>query len=173
MSFEKVALLYARSRSQWWFWTSVNVCPDNISDESNLVRWCIIISQSIIQKYHFAMFKVKATIVCTRSTETLKLSQSKLVWWYIITKQGKTLWKDFLAFMQGMRQRIWLLGDCGLDCCHSWLSWYLKQGSIRVPIKKMWKEHCFCNEYTCLLSFLVNGSYPFVLVMMSTCETDY
>ena len=42
-------------RSQWRFWTSVNVCPVNISDQSNLVWWCIIISQSIIQKYHFAM----------------------------------------------------------------------------------------------------------------------
>ncbi len=62
------------------------------------------------------------------------------------------------------------MGDCGLDCCHSWLSRYLKQGSILIPIKKMWKEHCFCNEGTC---FLDDGSsvlilYPFVLVMMST-----
>ncbi len=110
MSCEKVALLYSRSRSQWRFWTSVNVCPDNISDRSNLVWWCIIISQSIIQKYHFAMFKVKATIVSTRSSEILKLLQSKLVWWYIITRQGKTPWKDFLAFTQGVRQRIWLGG---------------------------------------------------------------
>ena len=70
-SCEKVALLYSRSRSQWRFWTSVNVCPDNISDRSNLVWWCIIISQSIIQKYHFAMFKVKARIVSTRSSEIL------------------------------------------------------------------------------------------------------
>ena len=85
-------------------------CPDNISDRSNLVWWCITISQSIIQKYNFAMFKVKATIVTTRSSEILKLLQSKLVWWYIITRQGKTLWKDFLGFIQGMRQRIWLWG---------------------------------------------------------------
>ena len=176
MSCEKVALLYSRSRSQWRFCTSVNVCPDNISDRSNLVWWCITISQSIIQKYYFAMFKVKATIVSTRSSEILKLLQSKLVWWYIITRQGKTPWKDFLAFTQGMRQKMaWVTG---LDCCHSWPSQYLKQGSVPVPIKKMWKEHCFCNEYTCLLSFLVKGSsvwslYHFVLVMMSTCETDY
>ena len=40
----------------------------------------------------------------------LKLLQSKLVWWYIITRQGKTPWKDFLAFTQGVRQRIWLEG---------------------------------------------------------------
>ena len=56
------------------------------------------------------MFKVKATIVSTRSSEILKLLQSKLVWWYIITRQGKTQWKDFLAFTQGVRQRIWLGG---------------------------------------------------------------
>ena len=168
MSCEKVALLYSRSRSQWRFWTSVNVCPDNISHRSNLVWWCIIISQSIIQKYHFAMFKAKATIVSTRSSEILKLLQSKLVWWYIITRQGKTPWKYFLAFTQGVRQRI---GPGGL-----WtrlLPLFAIPISIPVPIKKMWKKHCFCNEYTCLLSFLVNGSsvwflYPFVLVMMST-----
>ena len=77
----------------------------------NLVWWCIIISQSIIQKYHFVMFKVKATIVSTRPSEILKLLLSKLVWWYIITRQGKTQWKDFLAFIQGVRQRIWLGGQ--------------------------------------------------------------
>ena len=106
VSCEKVALLYSRSRSLWRFWTSVNVCPDNISDRSNLVWWCIIISQIIIQKYHFAMFKVKATIVSTRSSEILKLLQSKLVWWYIITRQGKTPWILFLTFTQGVR--LWL-----------------------------------------------------------------
>ena len=88
----------------------MNVCPDNISDGSNLVWWYIIISQSIIQKYHFAMFKVKATILATRSSEILKLLQSKLVWWYIIKRQGKTPWKDFLVFTQGVRQRMWLGG---------------------------------------------------------------
>ena len=106
----KGCFVYSRSRSQWWFWTSVNVCPDNISDRTNLVWWCIIIRQNITQKYHFAMFKVKATIVSTRSSEILKLLQSKLVSWYIITRQGKTPWKDFLAFTQGARQRIWLGG---------------------------------------------------------------
>ena len=99
----------SRSRSQWRFWTSVNLCLDNISDQSNLVS-SNIISQNIIQKYHFAMFKVKATIVSTRSSEILKLLQSKLVWWYIITRQGKKLWKDFLAFTQCVRLRIWLGG---------------------------------------------------------------
>ena len=113
---------------------ALNVCPHNISDRSNLVWWCIIISQTIIQKYHFTMFKVKATIVSTRSSEILKRLQSKLVWWYIITRQGKTLWKDFLAFTQGVRQRIWLRG---LWTTLLPLSKYLKQGSIPVPIKKM------------------------------------
>ena len=105
VSCEKVALLYSRSMSQWRFWTSVNVCLDNISDQSNLVWWYIIISQSIIQKYHFVMFKVKATIASTRFSEILKLLQSRLVWWHIITRQGKTPWKDL---RQGVRQRIWL-----------------------------------------------------------------
>ena len=78
---------------------------------SNLVWWGIIISQSITQIYHFVMFKVKATIISTRSSKILKLLQPKLVWWYIITRQGKTQWKDFLAFRsftQGVKQRIWL-----------------------------------------------------------------
>ena len=168
MSCEKVALLYLRSRSQWRFWTSVTVCLDNISNQSNFV-WCII-SQSIIQKYHFAMFKVKATIISIRSSEILKLLQPKSVWWYIITREGKTLWKDFLAFTQGVRQRIWL----------AWLQTRLLP-LLAIPISKagvstssnqeMLKEHYICNEYACLLSFLVNGSsvwflYPFVLVMI-------
>ena len=63
-------------------------------------------------EYHseisFCYVKVKATIVSTRSSEILKLLQSKLVWWYTITRHGKTPWKDFLAFTQGVRQRIWL-----------------------------------------------------------------
>ena len=110
--FEKVALLYSRSRSQWRFWTSVNVCPNNISDWSNLVWWCIIISQSIIQKYNFAMFTVEATIVSTRSSEILKLMQSKLVLWCITKKWDKTLWKDFLVFTQGMRAKMaWVTVD--------------------------------------------------------------
>ena len=50
------------------------------------------------------MFKIKATIISVRSSEMLKLLQPKLIWWYIITRQGKTQWKDFLA--QGMRQGI-------------------------------------------------------------------
>ena len=146
------------------FWTSVNVCPDNISDRSKLVWWCIIISQSIIQKYHFAVFKVKATIVSTRSSEILKLLWSKLVWWYIITRQGRIPWKDFLAFTQGMRQRIWL----------GWL-WTRLLPLLAIPIsilvliKKMWKEHCFCNECTCLLILLVNGSS----ISFCTCDDVY
>ena len=138
---------------------------------SKLVWWCIIISQSVMWKYHFAMFKVKATIISTRSSEILKLLQSKLVWWYIITRQGKIPWKDFLAVTQGMRQRIWL----------GWLWTRLLPLlpipiSILVPIKKMWKEHCFCNECTCLLILLVNGSSISFCTwddVYITCETDY
>ena len=91
--------------------------------EGSELQWMFARTMSLIVKlsmmmhhhqpeYHseisFSMFKVKTTIVCTRSSEILKLLQSKLVWWYIITRQGKTLWKDFLAFTQGVRQRIWL-----------------------------------------------------------------
>ena len=82
--------------------------PEQYLWSVKLVWWCIIISHSIIQKYNFAMFKVKATIVYTSSLQILW--QPKLVWWYIITRQGKTQWKDFLAFRQGVRQRIWLRG---------------------------------------------------------------
>ena len=81
--------------------------------------------------------------------------------------------EKILLLLHKAWDREYGLGDCGLDCCHSCLSRYLKQGSVPVPIKKMWKEHCFCNEYTCLLSFFVNCSsvwllYPFVLAMVST-----
>ena len=72
------------------------------------------------------------------------------------------------------------MGDCGLDCCHSWLSRYLKQWSMPVPIKKTWKEHCFCNEYTCLLSFFSQWFKCVILISFCTCddvhitcETDY
>ena len=97
-------------------------------------------------EYHSEISFCYVTIILTRSSEILKLLRSKLVWWYIITRQGKTPWKDF---SHRAWDREYGLGDCGLDCCHSWLSRYLKQGSILIPIKKMWKEHCFCNEYTC------------------------
>ena len=120
-------------------------------------------------EYHSEISFCYVTIILTRSSEILKLLRSKLVWWYIIKRQGKTPWKYFLAFTQGVRQRIWLGG--------LWTRLLPVLAipisiSIPVPIKKMWKEHCFCNEYTCLLSFLVNGSsvwllHPFVLVMMS------
>ena len=57
-----------------------------------------------------SFYDVQATIVSTRSSEILKLLQSRLVWWYIIAWQGKTPWKDFLAFTQGVREIIWLGG---------------------------------------------------------------
>ena len=65
-------------------------------------------------EYHteisFCYVKVKVTIVSARYSEILKLFQPKLIWWYIITRQDKTPWKDLLAFIQGLRQRIWLGG---------------------------------------------------------------
>ena len=73
------------------------------------------------------------------------------------------------------------MGDCGLDCCHSWLSRYLKQGSVPVPIKKMWKEHCFCNEYIYLFIKFFRQWFKCVILISFctwddvhiTCEADY
>ena len=107
----------------------------------------------------------------TRSSEILKLLQSKLIWWYMVRHC-----QHFFLLLHREWDREYGLGDCRLDCCHSWLSQYLKQGSIPVPIKQMWKEHCFYNEYTCLLSFLVNGSSISFCTcddVYITCETDY
>ena len=62
------------------------------------------------------------------------------------------------------------LGDCGPECCHSWPSWCLRQGSITVPlpVNQMWKEHCFCTEYSCLLNLLVNGLNVWFLYVTSS-----
>ena len=79
----------------------------------------------IMQKYRFVMFKVKATIVPTRSSEILKHLQPNLFWWYIITRQGKTPWTDSLAFTQGVRQGIWL----------GWL-WTRLRPLLAIPISK-------------------------------------
>ena len=89
---KRVPLLWSRSWSRWGFGTSVNVCPDNISDRLKLVWWCIIMSQSIIREYYFAIFTVIAKIVSARFSEILQRLQSKLVWWYIIARRGKTLY---------------------------------------------------------------------------------
>ena len=86
----------------------------------------LIISQSIIQKYLFDMFKVKATIVSTRSSEILNdfcnpndfdgtSSQGRL----------RHHEKIFLLLHRAW-DREHGLGDCGLDCCHSWPCRYLK-----------------------------------------------
>ena len=84
---------------------------------------------------YLAIFKVKATIVSTRSSAILKLFQSKWVFWYTVTRRGKTLWTDFIALLRAW-DRIWL----------GWLRIrlllllailrYVKQGSVPVPIKK-------------------------------------
>ena len=52
-----------------------NECPDKISDQLNLIWWCIIMG--IIQKYYFAIFKIKAINISARSPEILKLLQPK------------------------------------------------------------------------------------------------
>ena len=112
---------------------------------SDLYLWSVKLSmvmhhhQPVIQKY-FAMFKIKATIVSTRSSEILKLLQSKLVWWYMITRQSKKDHEKKFLLLHRAWDREYGLGDSGLDCCHSWLSRYLKQGSNPVPIKKMWRK---------------------------------
>ena len=132
------------------------VCPDNFCDRLNLVWWCTIMGQSIRWKYHFAIFKVKAIIISTRSSKIdIFTTQNSLIIHY--HKMGlEDIMKRFYCFYSG-RETGCGLADYGPDCCHSWPSWYLKQGSIPVPVKKMWKEHHFCDEYTCLLNLLVNG----------------
>ena len=104
-------------------------------------------------EYHseISLHYVKATIISTRASEILKLSQSRLVWW---SSQDRVRHpeKIFLLLHRAW-DREYGLGDCGLVCCHSLPSQYLKQVSILVPIMKMWKEHCFCNEYSLLFIF--------------------
>ena len=84
-------------------------------------------------------------LLCSRSkpqpflvSEILKLLQSQLVWWCIITTQGKTPYKYFIAFTQGVRQRIWL-GGLWTRLLPLLAIPIYKTGSIPIPIKKMWK----------------------------------
>ena len=77
---KRVPLLWSRSWSRWGFGTSVNVCPDNISDRLKLVWWCIIMSQSIIREYYFAIFTVIAKIVSARFSEILQRLQFNKMW---------------------------------------------------------------------------------------------
>ena len=69
------------------------------------------------------------------SSEILKLLQPKLDWWYIITRQGNTPWKDFLAFTQGVRQRIWI----------GWL-WARLLPLLAIPISKAGVNTSFNQE---------------------------
>ena len=122
----KAALLYSKSRSQWRFWTSVNVCPDNISDRSNLVWLCIIIiSRVSFRNINFLCPRSNPQSFLLDLQKYWNFLQSKLVWWYIITRQGKTPWKDFLAFTEGVRQRIWF----------GWL-WTRLLPLLAIPISK-------------------------------------
>jgi len=168
---------------------------------TNLVWQCMFVTWSILWKGCSAVFMVKVTMKVLNFSQCLpgqylwsiKLSMvihhhqpehhSEISFCYV---QGQshnhsTRSSEILLLQSKLHDRVrhsekiflllhracvWL-DDCWLDWSH-----YPKQGSIPVPVKKTWQEHCFCNEYTCLLSFLVNCSsvwflYPFVLVMMS------
>ena len=172
MSCENVALLYLRSSSQWRFTTSANVHPDNtiISDRLNLVWWCIIMNQSLnyhteILLYYFQGQSHNLFYKIFRNTETFATQISLTSF----TRPGKTLWKFCTAFTQGVRQRM-LLGWLWTKTLPLWAI-LISQGGVLAPIKKMWKECSFCDEYTCLLNLLVSGSsvwllHPFVLVMV-------
>ena len=63
------------------------------------------------------------------SSKPVSLLQPKLVWWYINTRQGKTPWKDFLAFTQGLRQRRWL-GEL----------WTRLLPLLAIPVSKAWVD---------------------------------
>ena len=91
---------------------------------------------------YLAIFKVKATIVSTRSSAILKLFQSKWVFWYNVTRRCKTPWTDFIVLLRA-RDRGYGLGDYGSDCCYSWPAWCM---SSRGQYRSLCKEYCLCNE---------------------------
>ena len=97
------------SKCRWLFIQSASSEPLN-SLLLNLVRWCIIISQSVFQKDWFAVFMVKVTIkdhiikvsLSYISSEVLILRQLSLVRWHIIIKSGLSCEKNgFLCCGQG------------------------------------------------------------------------
>ena len=79
--------------------------------------------------------------------------------------------KRFSCFYTG-RETEYGLGDCGLDCCYSWLSRYLKQGSVPVPIRKMWKEHSFSNFVMNILVYKFFGQWSKCVILISFCTSD-
>ena len=83
------------------------VRPDNFCDRLNLVWLCTIMSQSIRWKYHFAIFKVKATIISTRSSkiETFTTQNSLIIHHH---KMGlEDIMKRFLLLLLRAWDRMW------------------------------------------------------------------
>ena len=158
-----VKRLCLQSRSQWRLGTAVNVCPDNISDRINLIWWCIIMSQSIIQKYLCAIFKVQATIIFTIYIFT---STCFIIHHHFIIKR-------FCWFYSGCQTQnvAWVTVDQIVDTLgHSAIS---SRGQYWFQSRKCGQNIAVMNIYTCLLNLLVNVSSvwlldPFVLVMVST-----
>ena len=73
----------------------------------NLVRWCIIMSQIVFQKYWFAVVKVNATVKdhVTKDDFLIYLltcwsfcNLNHLVWWQLIMS-WIDLWKDWIALL--------------------------------------------------------------------------
>ena len=113
---------------QWMFARTISLIDQTLYGDA---------SSSVRVSFRYIIF------LCSRSkpqpflvSEILKLLQSQLVWWCIITTQGKTPWKDFIAFTHRAWDREYGFGDCGLDCCPSWPSWYLKQGQYPFRSRK-------------------------------------
>ena len=86
-------------------------------------------------------------------------------------KTGKTPWKDFIAFTQGMRQRMWFgwLWTRLLSLGHPDISsrgqyWFRsrKYGNNIALVMNIlvW----YCNEYTCLLNLLISIFLSFISV---------
>ena len=100
MSCEKVALLYSRSRSQWRLGAAVNFWPNNISDQINLIWWCIIMSQRI-REIFFCYFQCQghSYFHCIfRSTETFTTQISLMMHHH---KMGLDTMKRYYCFYSG------------------------------------------------------------------------
>ena len=113
------------SKCQWMFVQMTFSESLNLLLLPNLVWWCIIISQNVLQKDWFAVFKVKVTItdniikICLFDilSELLILLQLNLVWWHIIIS-WIVLWKDWIALLQqGQGQRkVQNSSECSSGC---------------------------------------------------------
>ena len=81
----------------------VNFCPDNISDQINLIWWCTIMSQCYAKRVmcfhgqcHSQGSNNQTMIVSTITTKVLILLQTNLVWWCIAISQSVFL-TDWIA----------------------------------------------------------------------------